>query len=180
MLFLIPILLLAGAPSAPAQTASETYWLYMNNDGQTWCGYRDSTEFKAQVEKMSPAPQQSGKVTYLAGKLAEVTEQFTPESGDWIVIDEYTPKNGALVVRRSNLLAQAQLRVVQTAVIEKGKVEPFRIESITTSAGEQAELPPHLDFPDVPIAADVSKLPLMSVVDEMRNRRIGRLCKKEG
>jgi hypothetical protein len=56
-----------------------------------------------------------------SGKLTEVTDQVEPESGDWIVIDKYTPSNNEVHLRRANLLTQENLEVIQSAVIRAGK-----------------------------------------------------------
>jgi hypothetical protein len=84
-----------------------------SDDGHTWCGYRDSAQFKSDADKFTPTD--SAIVTYLAGEMTALTFQVTPESEDWIVIDQYAPREIDVVLRRTILLAQAQLKIVQTA-----------------------------------------------------------------
>jgi len=173
----IAILVLGtSAAAATAETASQSYWLFLRNDGYTWCGYRDSSAFKSAVADMTPM--ESGRVVFSSKKLLEVTYQITPESGDWIVIDQYTTSDDTFLLRRTNLLAQANLQIVQEAAIREGKATPFRLVTVTTPDGQKAKAPPTLDFPAVPVLTNLARIPFMAIVDEMRKRSMSELCKK--
>ena len=161
--------------SASAQAGSKSYWLLSRDDGHIWCGYSDMTDFKSEADKLKPT--KSARVTYASGKLAELTYQVEPESGDWIVIDKYTPSANKVVLRRANLLTQENLQVIQSAVIRGGKAEPFRVVSVTTLDGKKTKAS-NIDFPDVPIRTSLARISFMAVVAEMRSRSISKACKK--
>lgn len=158
--------------------ASESYWALLKDDGQTWCAYANANEFQA--DAANPTPIESAKVTYSAGKLSEVTHQIEPRSGDWVVIDEYTPLTDGATLKRTNLLMAAKLRVVQQAKILGGRVEPFEIASVHTLPGKPTHLPPDVDFPQVSASADPSTLAFVELAGELRGRSLGKLCKKIG
>jgi len=90
-----------------AQSTSRTYWLMTRDDG-LWCGYKNEAEFKAKVDKAPPL--ESAKVTYVSDTLREVTYQAQAESGDWIVIDQYTLTDTGTMLRRANVFAGQQFR----------------------------------------------------------------------
>lgn len=163
------------AASSDAQTVPEVYSVLLENDGHTWCAYRDSTEFQAEAANLKPA--ESARITYSVDKLIELTYQVEAESGDWIVVDTYTPTNGGAVVRRANLFAQEHLQVIQEAVIRGDQAELFRVVSVNTLDGEKAELPT-IDFPEVAVRTQLSAAPFVRVVTEMRSRSLRKLCKK--
>jgi hypothetical protein len=83
--------LLTLSCGAYAQVASRSYWLLLKNDGHTWCGYADSAEFTSDVKNLKPT--ESARVMFSSDKLIEVTYQLSAESGDWVVVDKYTPSN---------------------------------------------------------------------------------------
>ncbi len=173
------ILLLAAAfPIAAAKPNSVSYWLMLRSDGRTWCGFRDQTEFNSEVAKMNLVPEQSAKVIYSSGKLTEVTAQVTPQSEDWVVIDVYTVAEENLVLRRTDLLTRAQLKIVQTTAIRGGHAQALHVDSVTTLRGQKAELPGDIDIPRVTVSANLSAMPFMPIVSEMRMRSITKLCKK--
>src|ERR1700761_280691 len=103
----IAIALMAISFGASAQT----YWLMQEDGGHTWCGYTNTVEFTSDAEKLRPTD--SVKVTYASDKLAEFIYQLEPASGAWIVVDTYTPSPDALILRRTNLLTQTGLQIVQ-------------------------------------------------------------------
>ncbi len=160
---------------ASPETSSASYWLLLKGDGRTWCGYRDSAEFKPAAASQKPS--ESARVTYSSDRLTELTYQIEPESGDWIVVDKYTLTDSAVFLRRANLLAQQNLEIIQQTTIRGGKAEPLRKVSVTTLDGKQAEAS-NIDFPDVPVRTNLTEMPLMRVVAEMRTRGISRLCMK--
>lgn len=166
----------AMSSSVSAQTSARSYWLLSKDDGHVWCGYSDSQEFKSEADKLKPT--ESARVTYSSGKLTELTYQVEPESGDWIVVDKYTPSDNDLLLRRANLLAQQNLQVIQSVVIRGGKAGPLHVVSVSTLQGEKAEAPSNIDFPDVPVRTSLSSVPFMTVVAEMRSRSMPKLCKK--
>jgi mannose-6-phosphate isomerase-like protein (cupin superfamily) len=101
MPFLIALLLAATSSITSAQTTSKSYWLVLSGDGHTWCGYTRPTEVDSDVQKMAPKPEHSAKLSYSSGKLVEVAMQLSPQSEDWILIDDYTfTRNGLFLVRK--------------------------------------------------------------------------------
>lgn len=163
--------------SASAQGSPKSYWLLLTpRAGHVWCGFSDTTAFEAEASKLMPT--ESARVTYSSGKLTEVTDQVEPESGDWIVIDKYTPSNNEVHLRRANLLTQENLEVIQSAVIRAGKVGPFRVVGVTTLEGKKATIS-SMDFyfPDVPVRTSMARIPFMAIVTEMRSRSISKVCK---
>ena len=163
-----------------AQVASKSYWLLLKQDGHTWCGYTDMNEFMSDAEKMRPKPEESAKVTYASDKLIEVLDQVTPQSGDWVVIDKYTPSNDQLILQRANSLAQDNLRIIEETSIRGGRVEPFHVLSTTTLDGKKAEASSNVDLPSVPVITDLSGTPFLAVVAEMRRQSISKFCRARG
>jgi hypothetical protein len=166
---------LAACSNAETVPVPESYSVLLKDDGQTWCAYKNPTEFQAEATNLKPT--ESARITYSANKLMELTYQVEAESGDWIVIDKYTPTDGGAVLRRANLLAQEGLQVIQEAVIRGDKADPFRVVSVSTLDGKKAELPT-IDFPEVSIRTNLSAAPFVRVVTEMRSQSVGKLCKK--
>ncbi len=157
-----------------AQVASTSYWLLLKDDGHTWCGYTNMTEFTSDVSKLKPT--ESARLTYSSDKLTEITYQVEPESGDWVVVDKYTPSNDELILRRANLLAQDNLQVIEEATIHGGKVGSFGIVSTTTLDGKKVETS-NVDLPPVPVKASLSGMPFFDVADAMRKQSMPKLCK---
>jgi hypothetical protein len=171
----IVVMFLVGATACFAgQTISESYSVLLKSDGHTWCAYKDSEEFKSEAAAVKPT--ESARVSYLSSKLTELTYQIEAESGDWIVIDKYTPSDVDVLLRRANLLVQENLQIIQETVIHGGKADAFHLVSVTTLDGKKAELPANIDFPSVPVKSDLLATPFMRVISEMRRRSAGKLC----
>jgi hypothetical protein len=163
------------AACSVAQSGSVSYSVLLKNDGHTWCAYKDSAAF--QSEAAAEKPIASARVTYLSNKMTELTYQVEAESGDWIVIDKYTIRNEDVVLQRANLMAQENLQVIQEVAIQGEKVGAFRVVSVTTLDGKKVELP-SIDLPSVPVETNLLTLPFVQAVAEIRNRSIGKLCKR--
>jgi hypothetical protein len=161
-----------------AQGAGWTCWVLSKNDGHTWCGYIDNAEFMSEAEKL--VGRITARVTCSLGNtITEVAYQVEPESGDWIVIDKYTSSAGELALRRATLLPEPQLVIIQDAIIRGGKVEPFRLVSITKPGGEKVDGDVStIDLPQVPVRTSLSAIPGMAVASEMRSKSMRSLCKK--
>jgi hypothetical protein len=159
-----------------AQVPSMSYWLLLKQDGHTWCGYTNMDEFTSDVGKMRPKPEESATVTYASDKLIEAIDQVEPQSGDWVVIDKYTPAKDQLILRRTNLLTQDSLQIIEETSIRGGRVEPFRVLSTGKLDGEKADAS-NVDLPPVPVKIDLSGTPFLAVVAEMRKQSISKLCK---
>ncbi len=134
------------------------------------------SDFQAEAAKVKPTD--SARVTFTADKLTELTYQIEAESGDWIVIDKYTPKDGGTVLRRANLLAQENLQVIQEAAIRGGKADPFHVVSVSTLDGKKAKLSSDVDLPEVPVRSNLLAIPPVQIVVQMRSLAVGKLCKK--
>ena len=172
---LLAVILLAGAAAcSAAQPAPESYSALLKDDGHTWCVYKDPAEFKSAAATLKPT--ESARVDYESGRLADLTYQVEAESGDWIVVDKYTPSKGDILLRRANLLAQENLQVIQEAAIHGGKAGDLHVVSVTTLEGKKAELS-NVDFPAVPVKTSLSTLPFVQLIAEMRSRSAGKLCK---
>jgi len=157
-----------------AQPASESFNLLLKGDGHTWCAYKDSADFKADAAILKPTD--SARIAYQASTIVELTYQVEAESGDWIVVDQYTPSNTDILLRRANLLSQENLQIIQETKIHDGKASAFNVVSVTTLNGKKAELS-NVDFPAVPVKTDLLKQPFVRVVTEMRSRGVAKLCK---
>jgi len=140
-----------------------------------WCGYTDTTVFKSEANTLKPT--ESSRVTYSFGKLTELTYQVEPESGDWIVIDKYTPSANEVLLRRANLLTQENLQVIQSTVFRDGNVEPLHVVSVTTLDGQKTKAS-NIDFPNVPVKTSLTGIPFMAIVAEMQRRPTAKVCKK--
>jgi len=137
-------------------------------------GYADMSVFTADAKEQNP--DEVVRATYSSGKLVELTDQVEPESGDWLVVDEYTSSDSGLTLRRTNLFAQSGLKIVEETSIQGGKAEPFHVLSTTTVDGKQAEAP-NVDMPDVPVMTSLSGTPFLAVISQMRKQSASKLCK---
>ena len=163
-------------PEPAAASESGSIFVLLREDGQTWCAYKYAAAFQAEVERAKPTD--SARVTFSADKLTELAYQIEAESGDWVVVDKYTPKDGVVVLRRATLLAQENLQVIQEATIRGGKAGPFRLMSVGTLDGKSAELSPNADLPDVPVQTNLDAVPFVRLVVELRRQSAGQICKK--
>ncbi len=165
-------------PTVTAAQGSESYSALLREEDETWCAYKNPTDFQAKAESVKPTD--SARVTFTGDKLTELTYQIEAESGDWILVDKYTPNDwGGVVLRRVNLLAQANLRVIQETVIRGGKADPFHVVSVSTlDGGTRAELSPDVDLPEVPVKTDLLAVTPVQVVVQLRSQVIAELCKK--
>lgn len=167
----IAIALLAMSFGASAQT----YWLMQEDSGHTWCGYTSAVDFTTDAEKLRPTD--SVKVTYSAGKLAEFIYQLEPASGDWLVVDTYTPSTDALILRRTNLLTREGLQIVQETSIRGGKVEPFRVVGAKALSGKASKDFNDSDLPSVKVITDLSGLPFLAVASDMSKLPLPKFCR---
>ena len=157
-----------------AQVSSESFNVLLENDGHTWCAYTNTDEFKVDAAALKPTD--SVRITYQANAITELTYQVEAESGDWIVIDKYTPSNGDLLLKRASLMAQENLQIIQESVIHQGKVGAFRTVSVTTLDGRNADMS-NVDLPTVPAITDLLGQPFVAVVTDMRSRALAKLCR---
>lgn len=165
---------LCSVACSAAQPTSESFNVLLKDDGHTWCAFKNQDEFKADAAALKPTD--SVRITYQGNALTELTYQVEAESGDWIVIDKYTPSNGDLLLRRANLMAQENLQIIQEATIHDGKAGAFHVVNVTTLDGKKAELS-NVEFPAVPVKTDLLGQPFVRVVSEMRTEAVAKLCK---
>lgn len=179
----IVALLLCAAVSFPVygKNTTQTYWLLERGDWHTWCGYASVTDFKAEAARLRPTD--TIRVEYSSGKLIALTYQIESESGDWIVIDRYTPTENGLLVKRANLLVQPALEIIQEAHMHDGKAQPFRVLSVKTLGKKKRAANVNLskiDYPPIKVMTNLSAMPFMGVISEMRKQGIQTLCKRVG
>jgi hypothetical protein len=155
--------------------SAQTYWLMQQDAGHTWCGYTNTVEFTSDAEKLRPTD--SVKVTYSSDKLAEFIYQLEPASGAWIVVDTYTPSPDALILRRTNLLTQAGLQIVQETFIRGGKAEPFRVVGTKSLGGKTVKDFNDSDLPPVKVITDLSGLPFLAVASDMKKLPLPKFCR---
>jgi len=176
MKLILAILFVEASACCAAQSIPEvSYYAMLKGDGHTWCAYKDSDEFKAEAAAVKPS--ETARVSFVSSKLTDLTYQIEAESGDWIVIDKYTPSNMDVLVRRANLLAQENLQIIQQAVIHGGIADAFHLVNVTTLDGKKTELPPKTDFPNIPVKTDLLALPFMGLVNDLQQQTIKKLCK---
>jgi hypothetical protein len=176
MRFVVAAIVLAAVSLGDsAQVASVSYWLLLKEDGHTWCGYANMDRFISDLKEQQTT--ETARVTYSSDKLTEVTYQVEPESGDWMIVDKYTPSKDGLVLRRANLLTQDNIQVIQETSIHGGKIDPFRVISTATLDGKKVEGSSSLDLPNVSVRANLSEMPFVDVVADMRRQSILKLCK---
>lgn len=161
---------------ASAQGFSRSYWLVADNQRHEWCGYTDPNAYQSAAAKLKAT--QSAIVTYKLGELTELTQQWVADNGSWIVIDQYTPSHGVLQLQRTNMLSQQNLRVVQSASIQAGKVGPLRTVQVTRLEGQPASAPANLQLPSVAVMTNLDKAPYMLLVTQMRHESIPALCRR--
>lgn len=171
-----------GLFGAAAHASAQKYWLLLQNDNQTWCGYTDMTDFRSESAKTMPS--EVAVVTFSSGRMTEVTVQSEPESADWVVVDTYRPSNGDVRLRRVMRLVGPNLQIVREATIHAGKAENWREVSVTTlDGGRQAQLKrpsDTIELAEVSVETDLSRAPFMGVVSKMRASSARQLCKIGG
>lgn len=175
MRMLVAIVVTLGyVACAAAQPAPESFNALLRDDGRTWCAYKNQDEFRVDAAALKPTD--IVRITYQANAFTELTYQIEAESGDWIVIDKYTPSNGDLLLRRASLMAQESLQIIQESVIHEGKVGAFRTVSVTTLDGKRAELL-NVDLPVVPVKTVLLGQPFVQVVADMRSHALRKFCR---
>ena len=164
----------AASAYAGAQPTLDTYSAMLKDDGHTWCAYKNPAEYKS--DAMGAKPIDSAKVSYQSDGLTEVTYQAEAESGDWIVIDKYKLSKEDVLLRRTNLLAQENLQIIQEATIRAGQASALNVVSVTKLDGKKAKLST-VDYPAVSIETDLLSAPFVQVVAELRLKAVAKLCK---
>ncbi|HEY4370022.1 MAG TPA: hypothetical protein VGN07_22505 [Steroidobacteraceae bacterium] len=154
--------------------AAETYSAILKDDGRTWCVFKDPIRFKSEAE--SERPTESVTITYEGATLTEMSYQVSPESGDWIVLDRYSPTKADVRVKRVIILAQANLQIIQEARIRSERTGRFHIVSVTTLDGKKAELGA-VDLPSVPVKMNLLSLPPVKLAAELRLHADARPCR---
>jgi hypothetical protein len=167
----------AAPEKAPTTSAPESYSVLLKEKDQMWCAYRNQAEFQAEAEELNPT--ENANVTFSAGKPSAITHVVAAESGDWVVIDTYTPRDSEVTLRRENRLMQGEgVEVTQEAAIREGRSGPFQLVTVTTLDGKKVDLPPNLDYPPVSPLTDLPAANFVRVVSELRGGSLGKLCKK--
>jgi len=159
-----------------AQGFSRSYWLVADNQRHEWCGYIDPSAYQSEAAKLKAT--HSAIVTYKLGELTGLTQQWVADNGSWVVIDQYTPSRGVLQLQRTDMLPRQDLRVVQSASIQGGKIGPLRTREVTTLQGQPASAPANLTLPAVAVLTDLSKAPYMLLVTQMRHESVPTLCRR--
>ena len=172
------MMLVGLATHAQAANAlpSDIYSALLKDDGHTWCVYKNLADYQADANKQKLL--ETASLTYSSNRLAELSYKIEAESGDWIVIDKYTPFENGADLRRINLLAQANLNVIQETVIHGAKSDAFKLISVSTQDEMDAELRPDVVLPEVPVKTNVLEFPFAQLVVEMRTQPIEKLCKR--
>jgi hypothetical protein len=173
----LAVLALGMAMSSNAQTQEESasYFLFLKDDGMTWCGFRNSDEFQNEAKQL--APSESARVTFAGNRLLDVTYQLNEEKGAWVVVDKYVFVGDGVVVHRENLLKQqGGLRVTQETSIRQGTIEPFRVIDASGSGKREVDVAA-VKFPPVEVKANPSELPFMPVITDMQTHSLATLCK---
>lgn len=129
----------------------------------TWCGYKDATEFRTEVENQEPL--ETAVISLKGGKIANYTHQTNAESGDWLIVDRYTPKRNHTLVRRTIFLSENKITIIKEATIKNHVVSPLRLLSVTRlndkSTQKILNIDPTLDVPDVQIQLNIDNTPAM-------------------
>ena len=170
----VPAALCALAPAAGAQGNAITYGLLLRNGSQTWCGYTGPDQFQAAVLKEKP--RESAIVTYSLGRPTQITHQVQAPSGDWTIVDRYTPAGSGFTLQRTDYLSTQNLQVVQSADVAHGVAGPLRIVGVTTPQGQKTAPPANLQLPGVPVITDMKRAPFMLVITAMRHESVPTLC----
>lgn len=175
-IFLMTLLFLACAVmDSRADDKESVYWLLAQEDGQSWCGYSSAAAFKSAVAGQKRS--ENAEVTYFAGDVVDLTHQVSAENGDWVVFEKYTYVGGKLTLRRTNLLVQQNLEVIQETTIRGSKAEPFRIVSAATLDGKKAS-GENVDYPAVPVQTNLKDFPFLKVSKKMDASSTPVLCEK--
>ena len=174
---LVLAMMLAAELSAGVQRhkSSESYSMFLKSDNRTWCGFANVIAFRAATDKAKPTD--SARVTYSSGKLTELTYQIEADSGDWIVIDKYTPDINKLSLRRAVLYFQDNVSVVEDAIIIPGIKPEFHIVEVTTLDGKLTTVKPDLDYPDVEPKSSLSEFPFIELARLIRSRSAKMVCR---
>ncbi|MES1201467.1 MAG: hypothetical protein ABUS57_08450 [Pseudomonadota bacterium] len=165
------------APCAHAQPSSQTYYAFLRDDGRTWCAFKDPAQLHSAATSFTDAV----SVTYASDRLDEVVYRVEPESGDWLVIDRYTPANGGWMLRRTSaILESTGRRVTQEANVRESGPTPLRVVNVTTLDGDHPADLSGIDIPEVPILTRPSEGAFVQVIGHMRSRNLSTLCEAPG
>lgn len=162
------------ASVASAQGNVIAYGVLLRNGTQTWCGYTGPDQFQAAVIKEKP--RESAVVTYSLGRPTQITHQLQAPSGDWTIVDRYTPAGGGFMLQRTDYLSTQNLQVVQSADVAHGVAGPLRIVGVTGAQGQKTAPPANLQLPSVPVITDMKRAPFMLVITAMRHESVPTLC----
>jgi hypothetical protein len=168
------VIIFMSTSAVPATEPAKYTWLFLKTDSRTWCGYSSERAFLSATGTSVPA--ESAKIAYKGELIAELSYQFQPESGDWIVLDKYIEKDDRLILWRTVLPTQENIKVIQSSVIpRKGRVK-FSIVAMSKLDGEKMRRV-NMDYPLVPVRRAYSDFPFMGLLNAMRRNRLPELCK---
>ena len=143
--------------------------------GKSWCAYADSEDYRRAVGVRQPA--ETARAVMFAGDAVELEYQVTPESGDWAVMDKYSYTNGKLGLRRTNVLVQEGLEIVQETTITGAVAAPFRVVSATTLDGKDVTRT-DVSYPEVPVRTSLKAFAFLDVARKMNSTGAHELCEK--
>jgi hypothetical protein len=168
-------LLACAAMDARAGEQESVYWLLAQEDGHSWCGYSSAESFKRALKTQKRS--ENAQVTYYANDVVEMTHEVSAENGDWVVVDKYAYADGKMTLRRTNLLVQQNLEVIQETTIRGAAAAPLRIASAATLDGQKASTE-NVTYPDVPVRSNWKDFPFLSVSKKMNASATPVLCEK--
>jgi hypothetical protein len=174
------LLLIFGGCSAFGAEAGKVYYLLFSETAHSWCGYTEEDRFKTDVANVSPF--ETTRISYRNGDMVEFTYQLSAESGDWVVVDTYTPRAADLAVKRANLLSQQQVTIIQEGFVKGGRIGNLRDVETTSFDGKSLALEKKIrdgmDLPRVPVLTDLTKTLQVTLVSEMQRRATDFLCER--
>jgi hypothetical protein len=156
-----------------AQTASTSYSFLFDDNKNIWCGYTNEREFQEISRQIQPL--ESAHVIYKAETLFKITYQVQPESGDWIMIDQYSILPKQISLRRAFVFAHSGVQVVKEGRIIKGRPNRLSLVIASNPDGSRASVK-NIDFPPVAVNDDPSEFIFIKIAESMKNKSLQTLC----
>lgn len=159
--------------ATPGQVSPRSFWFLFDENKRSWCAYADEPFFQEQAEKEKPL--ESARVSFVAGVPSVITYQVQPESGDWIIIDNYSFSSRSIEVKRATIYAQTGIQVIQEGRIRGGVLNKLRLISVKSVDGTPTTLK-GIDHPTIAVKTSISQFPFLPLAQTLVKTAAPVLC----
>ena len=144
--------------------ATATRFLLQHPETQTWSVYGNEKEWRTAVD--STAAQEVGTVTYTKGRISQVVLTVAAESGDWIVIDNYSvaPSGAFVSLSRTIKIQAADLKVEHVYKYPNGQPMLRTQVSRSLKTGRRVRASDEW-LPEIPVVSHFRAFPFARLLD---------------